>query len=147
MYIQREDHVWSRFKDHLHFYVSLGVVPLAIITTYVNITVGQATLTEIPEGYTPHYYEYFKSPISRFLAKNLLYDKAIDHETIISRISEDSEYLLLKRLKMELKDSMKQTLDQKNQFHAELDIRNNMHFHNRYKDEFYLRKGSRNSGP
>jgi NADH dehydrogenase (ubiquinone) 1 beta subcomplex subunit 5 len=36
---------------------------------YQYLFVGPATLTEIPDGYEPRYYEYHKNPIKRFLAQ------------------------------------------------------------------------------
>ena len=60
MLIQRSSYLWNSLKDDFHFYFLLGVVPLTLITTYANIFIGSATLTEIPEGYTPHYWEYYK---------------------------------------------------------------------------------------
>lgn len=38
----------------------LGAIPLTLITAYANIVVGDAELTDIPEGYTPHHWEYYK---------------------------------------------------------------------------------------
>lgn len=51
---------WNKFKDHAHFYVMLGVIPCALIITYANVFIGPATLSEIPEGYEPKYWEYYK---------------------------------------------------------------------------------------
>lgn len=51
---------YTKFKDDLHFYITLGVVPLGLLILYCNIFIGPATLTEIPEGYEPKNYEYYK---------------------------------------------------------------------------------------
>lgn len=51
---------WNKFKDYLHFYVMLGAIPLSLITLYVNVFIGPATLSEIPEGYVPKHWEYFR---------------------------------------------------------------------------------------
>ncbi|XP_017493014.1 PREDICTED: NADH dehydrogenase [ubiquinone] 1 beta subcomplex subunit 5, mitochondrial-like, partial [Rhagoletis zephyria] len=113
MKIQPSQYMWNGFKDKLHFYLLLGIVPLALITTYANVFIGQATLTEIPEGYTPHYWEYYKSPITRFLAKYFLYDKSLDYETHVARVTEDSEIIILRKIERELKAMMATKSDNK----------------------------------
>ncbi|OON19509.1 hypothetical protein X801_04621, partial [Opisthorchis viverrini] len=52
-----------------HFYTMLGLVPCLVLVFLVNVFVGPAELTDIPEGYEPRYWEYHKHPISRFMAK------------------------------------------------------------------------------
>lgn len=51
---------WTKFKDYFHFYVMLGVIPCSLFVTGMNLFIGPATLSEIPEGYTPKYWEYYK---------------------------------------------------------------------------------------
>lgn len=51
---------WTKFKDYAHFYVMLGLIPCSLIVTGMNLFIGPATLSEIPEGYTPKYWEYYK---------------------------------------------------------------------------------------
>lgn len=51
---------WHKFKDSLHYFVMLGIIPMAAILTYVNIFVGPATLQPIPDGYVPKHWEYHK---------------------------------------------------------------------------------------
>lgn len=60
---------WHQYKDLFHFYFMLGVIPLSILVFFVNIYVGPATLQEIPAGYKPKIYEYYRHPITRFLAQ------------------------------------------------------------------------------
>jgi NADH dehydrogenase (ubiquinone) 1 beta subcomplex subunit 5 len=36
----------------------LGAIPLGLLTLYVNIFIGPATLVPIPEGYIPQDHEY-----------------------------------------------------------------------------------------
>lgn len=60
---------YTKFKDDLHFYITLGVVPLGLLILYCNIFIGPATLTEIPEGYEPKNYEYYKVIFFFYLTK------------------------------------------------------------------------------
>lgn len=49
---------WKKFKDHLHFYTLLGLIPCGLVLLYANVFIGPATLSEIPEDYEPKYWEY-----------------------------------------------------------------------------------------
>lgn len=49
---------WHKFKDSLHYAVAIGVIPVTALLTYVNIFIGPATLTKVPEGYEPEHWEY-----------------------------------------------------------------------------------------
>merc|ERR550519_759824 len=60
---------YDKFKDDLHFYFLLAAIPLSLFTAYMNITVGEAKLVPIPEGYKPKEWEYYKNPISRLFVK------------------------------------------------------------------------------
>ncbi|CAK9817559.1 NADH dehydrogenase [ubiquinone] 1 beta subcomplex subunit 5, mitochondrial [Anthophora quadrimaculata] len=60
---------WHKTKDWMHFYFFVGAIPAFIIIFCANVFVGPATLEPIPEGYTPKPWEYYRSPISRFLSK------------------------------------------------------------------------------
>lgn len=51
---------WKKTKDLLHFYTLLGLIPVGAIIFYSNVYIGPATLTPIPEGYTPKHWEYHK---------------------------------------------------------------------------------------
>lgn len=51
---------WNRFKDLLHLYFLLGIIPLTVFTTCLNIFVGPAKLVDIPEGYVPEEHEYYQ---------------------------------------------------------------------------------------
>lgn len=49
---------WNKFKDLLHYYALMGLIPVVAVVTYVNIFIGPATLSEIPENYVPKHWEY-----------------------------------------------------------------------------------------
>lgn len=38
----------------------IGLIPVGLIITYSNIFVGPATLSEIPKGYVPKHWEYYR---------------------------------------------------------------------------------------
>lgn len=51
---------WHKFKDMLHFYVMLGVIPIAGIVFYANVFIGPAQLTEAPTDHVPKHWEYHR---------------------------------------------------------------------------------------
>jgi NADH dehydrogenase (ubiquinone) 1 beta subcomplex subunit 5 len=51
---------WHKFKDLLHFYTMIGLIPIGAVVFYTNVFIGEATLTEIPEGYVPKHWEYHR---------------------------------------------------------------------------------------
>ena len=57
--IQPSRFQYRKFKDMLHFYTLLGIIPLGLLVFGANIFVGPATLSEIPEDYVPKYWEYY----------------------------------------------------------------------------------------
>ena len=152
--------MWDKFKDHLHFYLLLGIIPLTLITAYANIFIGQAQLTEIPEGYTPHYWEYFKvwnisvqfamlyyflfcflhlqHPVGRFIGKHILYDKSLDYETWVGRLNEESEMVILKKIERELRAEMAQKSDNKSWFYRPVHIED-YRFHNEFSNAAAIR--------
>nr|CAG4644372.1 EOG090X0FIE [Lepidurus arcticus] len=60
---------YNKFKDYLHFYFMLGIIPCTLISVFVNVFVGPAELAEIPEGYVPKHWEYHRHPITRWMAR------------------------------------------------------------------------------
>lgn len=60
MHITASRWQWHKFKDMLHLYAMVGLIPVGILVFCVNVFVGPATLTEIPEGYVPKHWEYHR---------------------------------------------------------------------------------------
>lgn len=51
---------YNLFKDYLHLYFMVGLIPCGLIILYSNLFIGPATLSEIPEDYTPKHWEYYR---------------------------------------------------------------------------------------
>lgn len=49
---------WHKFKDSLHYAVMIGLIPMGALLFYVNVFIGPAKLTKIPDGYEPKHWEY-----------------------------------------------------------------------------------------
>ncbi|KRT80252.1 hypothetical protein AMK59_6506 [Oryctes borbonicus] len=82
---------WLKFKDLMHLYIALGVIPLGLFTLYCNTFIGPATLTEIPEDYVPKHWEYYRNPISRGIAKYILTSPQQEYEKYLHHIFEEDE--------------------------------------------------------
>lgn len=65
---------WNRFKDLIHFYTLLGVLPATLVIMYINLFIGPAKLAEIPEGYVPETHEYQAVSAISLISKNLRFN-------------------------------------------------------------------------
>jgi NADH dehydrogenase (ubiquinone) 1 beta subcomplex subunit 5 len=94
---------YEKFKDYLHFYIMLGAIPLGALIIASNLMVGQAVLKPIPEGYEPEEYEYYKSPITRWMVKNLYRGYQQRYEMTIADVWEKQRqnemYFLMKEVR------------------------------------------------
>ncbi|KAB7502159.1 NADH dehydrogenase [ubiquinone] 1 beta subcomplex subunit 5, mitochondrial [Armadillidium nasatum] len=84
MEIMPSNFSWHQFKDYLHFYLMVGIIPLTLLVTYCNIFIGPAELREIPEGYVPKKWEYYrhclvqKKPFHYFTFLHEIYGKFVN---------------------------------------------------------------------
>ncbi|KAG5453135.1 NADH dehydrogenase [ubiquinone] 1 beta subcomplex subunit 5, mitochondrial [Clonorchis sinensis] len=81
----------ARALDTLHFYAMLGLVPCLVLVFLVNVFVGPAELTDIPEGYEPRHWEYHKHPISRFIAKYMSPHPQKTYESFLGQLDDIRE--------------------------------------------------------
>ncbi|XP_044262606.1 NADH dehydrogenase [ubiquinone] 1 beta subcomplex subunit 5, mitochondrial [Tribolium madens] len=102
---------WNKFKDLFHYYIMLGVIPLGLVTLYANVFIGPATLSEIPEGYTPKYWEYYKSPITRFLARYIMTSPQQDYEKYLCYLFMENEKRQLRKLEKQIKEKIAERRD------------------------------------
>ncbi|KAH9514205.1 NADH dehydrogenase [ubiquinone] 1 beta subcomplex subunit 5, mitochondrial [Bulinus truncatus] len=104
---------WTVFKDDLHFFLMLGLLPMAALITYVNIFVGPAQLSDIPEGYEPKEWEYHKSPIKRWFAKYVYQEPQKEYEKTLYWIHYWAEKRYWNKLELKVQRLMEDRLDYK----------------------------------
>ena len=104
---------WNKFKDLVHLYTMLAVIPMFLFSSYMNIFVGRAELAEIPEGYEPEFYEYSRGPVTRLMAKYLFEHPAARHERLLDHLNRLHEKEMLKRVEQQVKVVMTARNDDK----------------------------------
>lgn len=88
---------WIFYKNWMHFYILIAMIPASIITTIINIR-ANPQLSEVPDGYEPRYWEYFKHPISRWMARYLYDPVEQDHEIMMAFQEGASESKVLSQI-------------------------------------------------
>ncbi|XP_014256191.1 NADH dehydrogenase [ubiquinone] 1 beta subcomplex subunit 5, mitochondrial [Cimex lectularius] len=102
---------WHKFKDLLHFYTLLGLIPVGLIVFYANVFIGPAQLAEIPEDYTPKHWEYYSHPITRFLARYVFTPPQQEYEKYLHVLYEEDEKKKIRLLVKDVKEKMKERSD------------------------------------
>ncbi|XP_022250993.1 NADH dehydrogenase [ubiquinone] 1 beta subcomplex subunit 5, mitochondrial-like [Limulus polyphemus] len=104
---------WNKFKDAVHFYVLLGVIPLGLLVFCVNVFIGPAELAEIPEGYEPKHWEYYRHPIQQFFARYIYPSPEQEYEKTLHFLNEEKEKAELRLLEKKVRQLMEQRGDYK----------------------------------
>ncbi|RZF38202.1 hypothetical protein LSTR_LSTR005563 [Laodelphax striatellus] len=102
---------YQKFKDLLHLYIAVAAIPIGLTITYVNIFIGQAQLTEIPEGYHPKHWEYYKHPITRFISRYIRTSPQQEYEKHMHWLYECDERAKIGRLENKVKALMRDRSD------------------------------------
>lgn len=92
-------------RDMFLFYSFIVGVPIAIITTIINIR-ANPELSEIPEGYEPRHWEYSRHPITRFLARYIFEPNELEWEMLMCMENEKGENLLINKLRRRVEKVM-----------------------------------------
>ncbi|EDV96255.1 NADH dehydrogenase [ubiquinone] 1 beta subcomplex subunit 5, mitochondrial [Drosophila grimshawi] len=102
---------WDKFKDLMHFYVMIGILPITALVLYSNIFVGPSQLSEIPEGYEPKHWEYEKHPVSRFIARYMLNSQQQEYEKACHNLFEENEKAQIRLLEENIRRKMSERND------------------------------------
>lgn len=103
-----------RYFDEIHYQICLCSLPFLTIIFISNVIIGQATLTEIPEGYEPEHWEYFKHPISRFWAKYIFRPEPERYEMNLSQRYQE----VLEMQKIEWEKKCKELMQERQDYKA-----------------------------
>jgi len=112
---------WERWKNDIHFYLTLGFGPMALLILFSNLFVGQAQLSDIPEDYEPMPWEYYKGPIERFFARYVYEFPERRYERTLHHLYMETERIKMRKLEKKVKALMHDRQDYKGWYYAPVD--------------------------
>ncbi|XP_050348128.1 NADH dehydrogenase [ubiquinone] 1 beta subcomplex subunit 5, mitochondrial [Nymphalis io] len=102
---------YHKFKDMLHYYLMVGLIPVGAIIFYTNVFIGPAQLSPIPEGYEPKHWEYHRHPITRFIARYIHNNPQQEYEKFMHYIDEEAQKAKMIALEKEIRRKMAERQD------------------------------------
>jgi NADH dehydrogenase (ubiquinone) 1 beta subcomplex subunit 5 len=149
MVIKPTEFAWRKFKDFVHLYTCVAVIPIFLFASYCNIFIGHAELAETPEGYEPEFYEYSKGPVTRLIAKYLFEHPAANHERLLHVLESLHEKQLLKKVEQDVKMVMAARSDQRSWTFEWFDFHESRRYredHFRQQDNFGVGRANEAAG-
>lgn len=107
MVIKPSAFAWHLFKDTLHYYLLLGIIPLGALIFCVNVFIGPPELAEIPEGYEPKHWEYYNHPIKRFFARYVYPTHQENYEKTMHMLQTEHEKVQLRQIEDKVRQLMR----------------------------------------
>jgi NADH dehydrogenase (ubiquinone) 1 beta subcomplex subunit 5 len=146
MEIKPSEFQWKKFKDMIHFYTLLGVIPLVSFSFFMNLTQGQAQLADIPEGYTPQYWEYERRPVSRFFYRYLWPRGPQEfYELRLDALNRENEKVIMRKVEERVQNVMRARNDYESWYYTPIvskDARVQREFYRKIEDRLGYRDNS-----
>ncbi|XP_063985563.1 NADH dehydrogenase [ubiquinone] 1 beta subcomplex subunit 5, mitochondrial [Diachasmimorpha longicaudata] len=103
--------MWDKTKDFYHLYIMVAAIPIGLTIFYTSAFIGPATLTAIPEGYEPQEWEYYRSPITRFLQRYVFTTDQKEYEKYCHFLWTEQEVIKCRELESKVKALIKDRKD------------------------------------
>ncbi|KAK3583435.1 hypothetical protein CHS0354_025557 [Potamilus streckersoni] len=121
MVIVPSKYMWNHFKNDLHFFFLIGLIPLGLLILYCNIFIGNAQLADIPEGYEPKNWEYYKHPIERWFARYVYETPQKSYEKYMHVLYVEKEKAKWRMFEKRVKKVMQEKQDYKGWYYIPVD--------------------------